>query len=103
MPWTNARMTITEAEKAERPKIVSGARYPFYSSAQDTNQNDNLPGGYRAYSGQFVEVLGQTHKGGEDTTPLYLVRADDGNEFEAYEDELNGWAFDTGQWFPPST
>lgn len=89
------------ARAIERPAIRVGERYEFYS----TMQQEYLPPGERIrnYTGQMVTVIGGDEREfvSDEDDVMFKVRADDGFEFNAWDDELNGWFRDTGQFFWP--
>lgn len=105
-------MTAEQARLVVRDEIVPGNRYPFYAELQE----DYHPGNrMRNYTGQQVTVLRvnedsdwfepYTDDSGEliepEVSKTFIVRADDGFEFTAMEEELNGWDHDLGQFFWP--
>lgn len=108
-------LTVEEARKVERPEIIIGATYTFYAEMME----EDKPTGERMrdYTGQSVVVMRQLtseesdwfepyQENGELVEPEvsrgWIVRADDGREFTALEEELNGWDFDLGQFYGPS-
>lgn len=93
------RLTIDEAHAKKRPTIVVGSSYPFYSEVEQEYEPADQR--LRRYTGQCVRVLGVEEKDDPDNSQTYMVRAADGREFTAWEEELNGWDFDLGQYFKP--
>lgn len=95
------------AHEASLP-IRVGQQYEFYSElqqSQDPPEERN-----RNYTGQMVTVIAgplQEEEGDngpddeEGASDLFRVRAADGREFEAYEEELTGWDKVLGQYFWP--
>lgn len=98
-------MTVEEARKVERPKIIVGQSYLFYAEMMEENK---LAGErMRDYTGQSVVVVrGLTSEESDCSAPDvsrgFVVRAKDGREFHALEEELNGWDRDLGQFYGPS-
>ena len=104
---TAARMAAARRVKRLSPKV--GASYPFYSTLVGVDNAGIL---VRKYSGQNVRVVGAEPKAeyqkrladfGEEgkPEPLFEVQAEDGVKFWAWEGELDGYYFDTGQWVGP--
>lgn len=95
-------MTLEEAEKIDRPEIVSGGTYPFYVEMFQ----DGTPAGERMrdYTGQTVTVVRplRTDECDPDSSRGFIVRAANGFKFTALEEELNGWDYDLGQYVGPS-
>lgn len=91
-----ARMSLDEARSIEREPVKIGNRYTFYSTMAGKTSGDVYP---RRYTGQEVEVVERTTEVDEESSGLFLVRADDGVEFDAYPDELDGFIYDTGQFY----
>lgn len=95
-------MNHEDAHKIERPPIVAGNQYTFYSTMQQEYEPPEKR--MRNYTGKLVTALKHSNadcKDEEGYEAMFLVRAGDGFEFEAYEGELNGWFSDTGQFFWP--
>lgn len=102
-------MNIKAAIAAERPTIEAGTSTTFYSEVQQ----EYLPAAERLsrFTGQEVTVLRQLRSDeydgpgpGDDpadfeVSPVFVVRAQDGTEFSAHVEELNGWDRDLGQFF----
>lgn len=96
-------MTPDEARAIERPTPKPGDRLRFFSTLQET---DSAGIRVRDYSGQEVEVVrDNTLYGSPDFEDIgeriFTVRADDGVEFGAWEGEIDGFYFDTGQFYGP--
>lgn len=92
-------MSTDEARGIERDPIEVGDHAIFYSTLYDVDGNGIL---VRQFTGQEVIVISVVpDEDMEDTEPMFMVRADDGTEFGAWEGELNGWFFDTGQFYSP--
>lgn len=98
-------MTFEEADAVERPAIVPGGKYTFYSEMQQEYEPPEKR--LRQFTGQTVEVLSEQHTPNtntdwcEDDSILYTVQASDGTIFTATMEELNGWDYDLGQYFWP--
>jgi hypothetical protein len=95
-------MSFDDAGEIERPPIIAGNQYTFYSTVQE--EYEPAEKRKRNYTGKLVTVLAHTNGDYEDEEgyePIYRVRAADDFEFEAWEGELNGWFSDTGQFFWP--
>lgn len=92
-------MTPSEARKVERPPIEIGETYEFYCEIQQ--EYDPVEDRFRNYTGQSVVVLSAAEMEDPDSSQMYRVRAEDGHEFDAWEEELNGWDRDLGQFFWP--
>lgn len=91
-------MTPDEARAIERPTIKIGKSYEFYCEVQQDYEPTEKR--LRQYTGQHVTVL-WTWTTEFGSSPVYKVRAADGREFTAHEEELNGWDRDLGQYFWP--
>lgn len=105
-------MTPDEARAVERPPIVVGKSYEFYAEMQ---QGGDPPATrMRNYTGQQVTVIRNLRRdeydgpGPDDkdddayeTSRAFIVRAENGQEFTALLEELNGWDRDLGQFFWP--
>jgi hypothetical protein len=95
-------ITITEAQAREWPEIIIGNKYEFVSEMEQ----EYLPAEERMnrYTGQTVTVLREQGPDERDaeTGRGFHVRADDGEEFVANEEEINGWDKALGQFFGPS-
>lgn len=78
--------------------INIGERYPFHSTVEGEYE-----GVYpRHYSGQTVEVIADVSDDDNETNEqMFKVRADDGAEFSAWDGELDGYFFNTDQWYRP--
>jgi len=90
-------MTNEQARSVKRPPIAIGGVYTFYAEMQE----EYVPADkrMRRFTGQSVTVLRTVDTEDPDCSPLYAVRAIDGTEFDAWEEELNGWDRDLGQFF----
>lgn len=115
-------MTIEDAHKIERPPIVVGQQYTFYSTMQQEHEPPEQR--IRNYTGKLVTVIRWTNEDewlaeqtliaqeiadgadanevAREVEPMFLVRASNGFEFDAWQGELNGWFCDTGQFFWPN-
>jgi hypothetical protein len=112
-------MSVDEARAVKREPIEVGKDYEFYAEMQqDYDPPENR---MRNYTGQKVTVVralrGQNEpdpetdwfepyeENGELIEPEvskgFVVRANDGFEFHALEEELDGWDRDLGQFFWP--
>jgi hypothetical protein len=98
-------MSNQDARNVERVEIVVGSQYPFFCEMQQEYEPPAKR--MRNYTGQLVTVIAEEHTPrtntgwtDEDST-LYTVRAKDGFEFSAQEEELNDWDRDLGQYFWP--
>jgi hypothetical protein len=94
------------------PDIIVGESYEFYAEMQQ--DYDPPEQRMRNYTGQKVKVLSVNtdtdwfepyEENGELVRPevskSFIVRAEDGFEFCAMEEELDGWDKDLGQYFWP--
>lgn len=90
-------MTPEQAREMGRPVIEVGKRYEFYSEVQQ--EYEPAEKRLRRFTGQIVTVLASMPAEDVDSSNMFRVRADDGTEFEAWEEELNGWDRDLGQFF----
>lgn len=79
--------------------IKVGQQYEFYSEMQQ--EYKPASGRNRNYTGQMVTVIKGPLPKDPDTSDLFVVRAADGREFDAYEEELTGWDKALGQYFWP--
>jgi len=98
----NTGMSYDDAQKIERPPIIAGNQYTFYSTMQEEYMPPEKR--MRNYTGKLVTVIEHSNanlEGEEGYEPMFRVRAANGFEFDAYEGELNGWFCDTGQFFWP--
>lgn len=117
-------MTLEEARSVRRPPIEAGKHYTFYCEMQQEYEPPEKR--LRRFTGQEVLVI-RNLRGPNDPDPEYdgpgpndvvdleaedgpgyfessrvfIVRAKDGTEFNAFEEELNGWDRDLGQFFWP--
>jgi hypothetical protein len=55
----------------------------------------------RKYTGQTVTVLEDLGQPDPEAGHTYKVRATDGHEFAAWEEEISGWDKNLGQFFNP--
>jgi hypothetical protein len=93
-------MTPNEARAVARPTIKIGDSYVFYCEVQE--EYKPAAERLRNFTGQLVTVLTVVPTGDPDASTLYHVRAYTGDrEFDAHEEELNGWDRDLGQYFWP--
>lgn len=108
-------MTVDQARAVTREPIEVGKEYEFYAEMQQ--DYDPPAKRMRNYTGQKVTVVRPLRGLGEpdsesdwfepteDEQPEvsrgYIVRAADGREFTALEEELDGWDRDLGQFFWP--
>jgi hypothetical protein len=78
--------------------ITVGESYEFVSEVVE----EYLPAAERLrnYTGQTVKVLEDLGREDE-TSRMYKVRAADGREFTAWEEEISGWDKNLGQYFNP--
>lgn len=82
------------------PPIAVGGEYEFFSELQQAEMPEQER--MRNYTGQTVTVLaGPLPKDDEEGSDLFKICAADGREFEAFEEELNGWNKALGQYFWP--
>lgn len=86
------------------PPIVVGQQHEFFAEMQEAE----LPAHERMrnYTGQMVTVISKADasldaQDDPETSDFFLVRAQDGREFTAAEEELNGWGKALGQYFWP--
>jgi hypothetical protein len=108
------RHTIEEVEAMNLPDIIVGESYEFYAEmVQEQEPPDKR---MRNYTGQQVKVLCVNEDSdwfepyedddGETVYPevskSFIVKADDGFEFIAMEEELSGWDKHLGQFYGPS-
>jgi hypothetical protein len=78
--------------------IEVGNSYEFYAEMQQDYEPAEKR--MRNYTGQMVMVLALEQERNDEEQPLlYKVRAVDGREFTAQEEELNGWDYALGQYF----
>lgn len=79
--------------------VVVGREYEFYAEMQQAE----LPAHERMrnYTGQKVTVISGPLPKDPETSDLFIVRAADGREFQAYVEELSGWDKALGQYFWP--
>lgn len=94
-------MDIMAASKVKRPTIRVGESYPFFSTLEGLDGHGIQ---CRKYTGQTVLVISDETEEidyEEIQERIFTVRADDGVEFSAWEGELDGWFFDTGQYYTP--
>lgn len=112
---TDLPMTVDAVRAVKRAPIEVGEQYEFYAEMQQGL--DPPDERMRNHTGQKVTVVrplrGQDEPNPEsdwfepteDEQPEvsrgYIVRAADGTEFTALEEELNGWDHDLGQFFWP--
>lgn len=83
-------MTFDQARAVSRPTPQVGEQRTFYSTA--VANPDVTP-----WSGQRVTILDPAEVDIE-SEPAFRVRAADGHEFTAFQGELDGFYFDTGQY-----
>lgn len=86
--------------EADFPAIEVGQEYEFHAEMQEAE----LPPQQRMrnYTGQKVLVISAVDpKDDPEVSTYFVVRAADGREFEAAEEELNGWGKALGQFFWP--
>lgn len=96
-------MTVEEACKRDWPKVEVGGVYTFYAEMMQEYEPPEQR--MRNYTGQEVKVeecLWPGEDEDEGTSARFRVRARDGFEFEAMEEELNGWDKALGQFYGPS-
>lgn len=81
--------------------ISIGQRYEFFAEMQEAEKP--AAERMRNYTGQSITVvaLAVPRIDDEEQPPLWRVRAADGREFLAQEEELNGWDKALGQYFWP--
>lgn len=108
-------MNLEEAYAVERPDIVVGNQYEFYAEMRQEYEPPEKR--MCKYTGQTVTVVRPLSADESDWFEPYIdeanvliepevsrgfiVRADDGFEFTALEEELNGWDKDLGQFYNP--
>jgi hypothetical protein len=107
-------VNIEDARKVERADIVVGNQYEFYAEMRQDYEPPEQR--MRNYTGQTVLVVRPLNadesdwfepyeENGELIEPEvsrgFIVRSDDGFEFCALEEELNGWDKDLGQFYNP--
>jgi hypothetical protein len=97
-------LTGDEARNILRRKILVDQRYTFFCEMQQ--EYEPVEERMRNYTGQQVTVIAREwgpweDKWTRDDSIIYKVRADNGFEFLANEEELNGWDRDLGQYFWP--
>lgn len=90
-------MTIEQAREMGRPVIEIGKRYEFHCEIQQEYEPSAKR--LRRFTGQRVLVIEAMPAEDADSSNMFRVRADDGTEFEAWQEELNGWDRDLGQFF----
>lgn len=71
----------------------------FYSEVQQ--EYEAPENRLRRFTGQDVTVIAELGKPDVDSSDSYTVRASDGIEFTAWEEELNGWDLAFNQFFWP--
>ncbi|ADV02167.1 MULTISPECIES: hypothetical protein [Comamonadaceae] len=82
------------------PPIIVGRQYEFYAEMQQAEMPEHAR--MRNYTGQTVTVTsGPLPKDDDEGSDLFRIRAADGREFEAFEEELCGWNKAHGQYFWP--
>jgi hypothetical protein len=79
--------------------VVIGNEYEFYAEMQQAEMPAHER--MRNYTTQKVTVIAGPLPKDPETSDLFVVRAADGREFEAYEEELNGWDKALGQYYWP--
>jgi len=81
------------------PAVVIGNEYEFYAEMQQAElpHHERM----RNYTSQKVTVIAGPLPKDPETSDLFIVQAADGREFEAYEEELDGWDKALGQYFWP--
>jgi hypothetical protein len=79
--------------------ITVGESYEFVSEVQQEYQPAAKR--LRNYTGQTVTVLEDLGRSDPESSRTYKVRAADGHEFTAWEEEISGWDKDLGQFFNP--
>lgn len=78
--------------------IIVGREHEFYAEMQQAEMPEHER--MRNYTGQTVTVTsGPLPKDDDEGSNLFKVRAADGREFEAFEEELSGWNKALGQYF----
>lgn len=102
-------MTPDEARAVERPAIEPGKDYEFYCEMQQEYEPPEKQ--LRRFTGQRVTVVRNLTReeydgpGPGDSDDdfevgrMFAVRAQDGTEFSAHVEELDGWDRDLGQFF----
>lgn len=86
-----------EYRLVKREPVAVGESYPFYSTLEG---KDGYGIQCRQYTGQTVLVVEDTTNETDDER-IFKVRASNGIEFSAWEGELNGWFYDTRQFYSP--
>ena len=94
-------MDANKAHQIKRVDIKIGEHYPFYSTLEGRDGHNVQ---CRHYTGQHVLVIKDTTEYDdpsftETQERIFMVRAEDGVEFSAWEGELNDWYFDTRQFY----
>lgn len=95
---TNQQPTLPNVSDLQA--IVVGQAFEFHAEMQEAQ----LPAceRMRNYTGQKVVVIsGPEPKNDPEQSDCFVVRAADGREFTATEEELNGWDKALGQFFWP--
>jgi hypothetical protein len=77
--------------------IAPGETYPFYCEVQQEYEPAHKR--LRRYTGTLVKVLRQDRKRDEEAGTGWIVRAWDGCEFSANEEEIDGWDYALDQFF----
>jgi hypothetical protein len=99
-----ALAVVRRVAAVRRAPIRVGERYPFYAEMQQEYEPPEKR--LRNYTGQSVTVIAEADPQDRDdddavNVVAFVVRAEDGFEFTALAEELNGWDFDLGQYFWP--
>lgn len=82
------------------PAIVVGQQYEFHAEMQEAELP--APERMRNYTGQKVTVIsGPEPKDDPESSDYFVVKAADGRQFTAAEEELNGWDKALGQYYWP--
>lgn len=102
-------MTVDQARAIERAVIEVGHSYEFYCEMQQEYEPPERR--LRRFTGQTVTVLRNLRRDEYDgpgdrdedfeTSRVFAVCAQDGTEFQAHVEELDGWDRDLGQFFWP--
>lgn len=80
---------------------LPGAMHRFYSEMQEEYLPEEQR--LRRFTGKPVTIIAKLENEFEceETSAMYLVRAEDGTEFAAWWEELSGWDYQLDQFFWP--
>lgn len=101
-----AELLVERGDAAMIPDLIKllvavevGGRYRFFCEVLDDLESPEER--LRRFTGQGVKVIRTVEVDDPDRPPAYVVRADDGTEFTAQEEELSGWDYALDQFFWP--